>query len=379
MAYQPDAAFTGLFHAFTGHERSIGRALTQLMIERSSGDPLLVSTASDIAFFPGGGAPARIESFRKSTRGFIEFTAVSHTPLAVAYLARMRELDPAGDAWREQARKLIERAECARTSNRESMWREHVSLRAFDGLEPKIVRMVDYTLAASIDYLQRALEDPRLLEFDTLRTCYLEATSSDAGTLPVPMNDVMFATFCLAYVDIAWRIGNWLRDARIDWPNAMVLVSGQSGRPTAGVTWSSNNMCHLIWRASDEALVPERLYVAPHAPGFSVAALPDANGLAALEQTYRGIWCNTRASVELSRSMFAGTDAWQYMPSTASDMPPIPSTGNRDACTARLRRIMEDPQQLLSNCVADYVVDELGKNGNRPECVPVPGFSNVEY
>jgi len=40
---------------------------------------------------------------------------------------------------------------------------------------------------------------------------------------------------------------------------------------------------------------------------------------------------------------------------------------------------VEDPQQLLSNCVADYVVDELRRNGNRPEAVPVPGFTNVSF
>jgi hypothetical protein len=46
---------------------------------------------------------------------------------------------------------------------------------------------------------------------------------------------------------------------------------------------------------------------------------------------------------------------------------------------ARLRRIMEDPQQLLSNCVADYVVDQLRANGNRPQDVVIPGFSQVDF
>jgi hypothetical protein len=36
----------------------------------------------------------------------------------------------------------------------------------------------------------------------------------------------------------------------IDWDHAMVLVSGQSGRPPAGLTWSTNNMCNLIWLAA---------------------------------------------------------------------------------------------------------------------------------
>jgi hypothetical protein len=60
-------------------------------------------------------------------------------------------------------------------------------------------------------------------------------------------------------------------------------------------------------------------------------------------------------------------------------MPPITSVNDRDATTARLRRIMEDPTQLLSNCVADYIVDQLQDNGNRPDRVEIPGFTNVTY
>ena len=78
MTYQPDQAFAGLFFAFTGGEpESIGAQLTQTMVSQSQESPLLVSTASDIAYFPGGHSKPSIESFRKSTRGFIELTAVS--------------------------------------------------------------------------------------------------------------------------------------------------------------------------------------------------------------------------------------------------------------------------------------------------------------
>jgi hypothetical protein len=184
----------------------------------------------------------------------------------------------------------------------------------------------------------------------------------------------MFATFCLAYIDIAYRIGNWLRERNLEWPAAMVLVSGQSGRPTAGVTWSSNNICNLIWQASDGRLPPERLYVAPHAPPFSAADnLPGSAGLAEIEQTCRRIWCHTRASVEVARLMFPDQPAFGGVPEAMHDMPPIASIEDRAACVARLRRIMEDPRQLLSNCVADYVVEQLRRHGNRPEAVPVPG------
>jgi hypothetical protein len=377
MPYQPDSAFAGLFSAFTGGAPdSIGAQLTQQMVERSAGDPLLVSTASDIALFPGAGAAPRIESFRKSTRGFIELTAVSHVPLALAYLARMRELGLDDDTCRGRIGTLLEHAQRVRAANTEQMWKDHVALRAFEGQERKITRMVEYTLSLSADYLQRASADLSLLDFATLRARYLDP---DPAHAPVTMNEIMFATFCLAFIDIAYRIGNWLRVSGIDWSNAMVLVSGQSGRPTAGVSWSSNNMCHLIHSASEGALLPERLYVAPHAPGFSVAQLPDAQGLARLEANYRRLWCHTRASVEVSRAAFDGYPAFRFVPESGTDMPPIGSLDNRAALVARLRRIMEDPQQLLSNCVATYVVDALRESGNRPELVPVPGFTNATF
>ena len=132
--------------------------------------------------------------------------------------------------------------------------------------------------------MQRACNDPSLLDFETLQRQLIDA---DRDWLPVSMNDVMFATFALAYVDIAYRIGGWLREKEIDWDHAMVLVSGQSGRPTAGVTWSTNNICNLIWKSSDQRIAPERIFVAPHAPGFSVDNLPNAEALRDLEKTYR--------------------------------------------------------------------------------------------
>lgn len=135
----------------------------------------------------------------------------------------------------------------------------------FAGNEAKIAAMVERTLAFSIAYAKEALFDPRRLGREVLRRDYLERRD---GSRSASMNDVMFATFCLAYVDIAFRVGSWLRGQQLDWRHAMVLVSGQSGRPTAGVTWSSNNICNLIWQASDKELPRERLFVARTRPAL---------------------------------------------------------------------------------------------------------------
>jgi hypothetical protein len=305
----------------------------------------------------------------------IELTAVSHLPLAVCYIAQMRDLRP-GVSVRPQLEFLIGHAQKVRAANTEAMWRDHVALRAFSGVERKIVDMVEYTLARSVDYMQRAIEDESLLSFENLQQNYLDPAKS---VPPVSMNDIMFATFCLAYVDIAYRIGTWLGELNIDWSKAMVLVSGQSGRPTAGSTLVVEQYVQPDLEVVQGRLAGRQAVRGPARARLLGRKPARCRRPAAARKGYRHLWCNTRASVELSRKMFAGVQPFEFSPADMQDMPTITSIDDHAACVARLRRIMEDPQQLLSNCVADYVVDQLQKNGNRPEAVPIPGFSNVDF
>src|SRR5882757_10886371 len=121
LAYTPHESFRGLYEAYTGPD-STGQHLTQHMVRLTADDPILVGTGSDFVIFPGGGKPPVVESFRLSTRGFIELTAVSHLGPAVAWIFRMRELgDP---TWRNDAERLIARMNDVRRINSESYWRD---------------------------------------------------------------------------------------------------------------------------------------------------------------------------------------------------------------------------------------------------------------
>jgi hypothetical protein len=60
-------------------------------------------------------------------------------------------------------------------------------------------------------------------------------------------------------------------------------------------------------------------------------------------------------------------------------MPRLRSPDDRMTAITRLRFVMEDPTQLLSNSVAHFVIDQLSEHDNRPEDVVIPGFSNVVY
>jgi hypothetical protein len=64
---------------------------------------------------------------------------------------------------------------------------------------------------------------------------------------------------------------------------------------------------------------------------------------------------------------------------TLRAMPRLRSPDDRVTAITRLRFVMEDPTQLLSNSVAHFVIDQLSDHGNCPEAVVIPGFSNTTY
>ena len=385
MANAPDLDFLSLYEAYTSVPDSIGPHLNGLLGKLSSGDPLLVATGSDVVIFPGDGRPALTESFRLSTRGFIEITGVSHLGVAVPYIMRLRQLgDP---RWEADTRRLIDTATRVRAVNSEAYWRDVAAVEAWRGLEDKIADLTDYSCAVAIGFLKKFLADPDRYDFAWLRNNFLDADGPDA--LPVAMNDMMAATFALVMLDTGFRVTRWLRAQDFDWSRLMVLISGRAGRPTAGVTWQTNSMCHLLWQASERRLDPERLYIAPHAPGLDLSDLATPASAAAAEAEFRKIWFSSRATVEMGRIMYEGYPAFKRVidaapvvdadTRTVSEIPIVRSADDRRAIITRLRFVMEDPAQQLANAGAQFIIDQLCANGNRPEAVVVPGLTGTTY
>jgi hypothetical protein len=384
VTYTPDDRFRKLYDAYTGPD-STGIHLTRHTAQLTQRQPLLVVTGADFVLFPGSGRPPVVESFRLSTRGFVELTAISHLGAAVAWIFQLRELGYA--TWRDDAERLIERTRQVRSVNTEAYWVENVAVAAWAGHETKIVDLIDYTCATTITFLSACLADESRMTFDNLRHSYLDPVGSTE--VPVAIDDVMVATFALTFLDIAHRIIGWLRAHDLNWENLMVLLSGRSGRPTAGLTWATNNACHLIWRASDGKLPVENLHIAPHGPSLAVAELADAARAAAIEAQYREIFGQLRSNIGLAGKMFEGFPAFARSideppviePNTRSlqAMPKLRSPDDRVTAITRLRFVMEDPAQLLSNSVAHYVIDQLCDHDNRPGAVIIPGFSNTTY
>jgi|HubBroStandDraft_4_1064222.scaffolds.fasta_scaffold37812_2 hypothetical protein len=384
MAYAPHEDFRRLYDTYTGPD-STGQHLTRHMVRLTEREPLLVITGADFVIFPGSGQSPIVESFRHSTRGFVELTAVSHLAPCIAWIFRLRELGYVN--WRDDANRLIDRADRVRTINNTSYWEKIVAVAAYRGYESKIADMVDYACRVSSRFMKTCLQDERLMTFEHLRESFLDPINSAA--VPIPLNDVMVATFTLAFLDIAHRMIRWLRSQNLNWPALMILLSGKSGRPSSGLTWQTNNNCHLLWRASERRISPENVQITPHGPSLALSDLQDSLRVAEIERQVRDVFLHLRANIELARMMFEGYPAFvknieeppvvEAATKSLNAMPRLRSPDDRLTAITRLRFVMEDSTQLLSNSVAHFVIDQLCEHNNRPEFVVIPGFSNVCY
>jgi len=380
-----------LFETYTGHPDSIGANLAQMTIKAGANDPLIVVTGADMAIFFGDERDPVATSFRLSTRGFKELAGVSHLGPALASLIQIRDLEPDSGAWQHDARRLLTSVENARRSNSLELWRDVIAVEAYRGREEQIARMVDYCCAITARFLRKVLADESELTGENLRLDYLEARPDRVHSLgaTIPINAVMIATFFLAGLDIAHRTTRWFLEQGIDWARAMVLITGRQGRPTAGVTWTTNSVCSMILGASHDQLPLERMYIAPHAPSFTFSESRDPETLRGLEPALRRVWFSTRATVDLAPLMFAGYP--RYAPSALQppiidsstieigEMPQVRSIDDMFAMTTRLRIVMEDPRQLLSGAVTDVAVAQLRVNRHDPSKVVVPGLSGYDY
>ena len=378
---------TDLFTTYTSSADSIGARLTRATADHGASDPLIVATSADLALYPGGGKPPTVEGFRYSTRGFKELAGISHLGPAVATLVKLKQTY-GDDGWRIEAERLLAQVERSRAANGVDLWRDTIAVEAYRGREQAIADMVDYSCAVTARYLRAALADADYLTVRALRLDYLDGGGT--AELPVPMTYMMIATFFLTAMDTSYRILRWFADQEVDWDRAMVVIAGQQGRPTAGVTWNTSSVATVIRGASQFRLPLERMYLAPHAPTFATPVDGDLSEVIALEDPLRRIWFHTRATVELGRLMFP--DHPRYAPGQAgapdvadvqvteiSDMPVIHGPDDWRALVTRLRMVLEDPRQLLSGCVTDYAVDQLVDTGNDPSAVVVPGLDGVTY
>lgn len=378
--------FLDLFAAYTSGPGSIGYQLRNSTTSALASNAMLVATSTDMIIYPGNGGDPTHLNFRLSSRGFIELASISHLAPAAASLVEMRQLGRSIEDILGLAKNLKEKAQAVKDVNSEALWKNNIAAAAFEGREANIAAMVDYACAVTIRLVDAITADPAKLTADFAQQHFLEAKNSSVGAT-IPMNHVMMATFFLVGLDTSYRMSDWLLQYDIDWANAMVLVTGQQGRETAGVTISSNSVAQVLLNSFPDLPV-SRIYIAPHGPAPDITNAT-TNTLLGYEAEYRQLWGGLNGIAALGGTMFSGYPSYQVANNTSpvvnstttsvSELPAISGPDDWLAMTTRLRVVLEDVRQLLSGAVTDYAARQFRETGRNVSKVVVPGLDGYDY
>lgn len=380
--------FLELFTAYTSSKTGIGATLTESETETTNSLPLLVATSFDMILFPGKGIDPSYINFRLGSRGFKELAAVSHLGPALASLIQIRDNGAPDAVWQEQAQNLLEKTRASKNVNSTALWKDFIQVEAFQGREAAIASMVDYACTLTIRFLETVLADSSKLNAEFYRENYIEATGDVLGAT-VPYNAVMIATFFLVGLDLSYRSRKWLRSNNFDWKKAMVIITGQQGRETSGVTISTSSVAQILLESSDLDLPLERLYIAPHGAVPKIQAPVTPDSLRIHEHGFRSLWNAMTGMTHLGETMFAQYPAYALENNmrpeidastlTVSELPKILSPDDWFAMNTRMRVVVEDARQLLSGCVTDYAAKQLRIAQDDLTKIVVPGLDGVDF
>src|SRR3546814_18588067 len=124
---------------------------------------------------------------------------------------------------------------------------------------------------------------------------------------------MMAVTFALTALETIYLIIAWLNDQNIRWEDLMVQICGRAGRPSAGLTWQPNVMCHVMYQTSNQRLDPSKVIIVPTAPCIAIKALADHGKSSTFEGQYRNFWYVSLSTVEMGRLMWPDYPALKKM------------------------------------------------------------------
>jgi hypothetical protein len=385
-SYSTPQAFMDLFFDFTGSNEpgypagrpTLGQMLTQAEIDRlgarAAGGPLVMVAGSDIYVYESKtGARLAHERFRADrASGFYEMTAISHIGPALAYLARIKaDGDP---RWKERLASLQADVAKVRALNLSAAdnWLDRLDPPAWRTRKAAIRDMIDYACARTLDYVA-SLGDGSRLTTTGVNDDFFDGVSA---AYPIPFRNVMIATFMLDALRGASDVQAALAGLKLDWPNAMVLVSSRAGsNVSAGLTEGTNWLVAFLRAVSGGALPDDRIKIVPYEetrPSLGQAQLaPDD-----LQYYVQRVWGPLFYRRLIADRVFSNIPTI-YLP----DRPALPgdpgvtAAGDIDQFMIRLKHSLRDAREMLSNTVAFWMVQELADKNWNPAAVDIPGLT----
>lgn len=385
-SYTTPTPFMELFFDLSGNEErdyprgrpTIGQMLSEaefgLLRGSAAPGPLILVVGSDIHVYDSGsGTRLAHERFRADRdSGFFEMTAISHIGPAMAYLAQIKA---DGDSrWKERLASLVSHVREVRALNSRAAdnWLDRLDPPSWRTHKDQIRAMVDYACARTIDYASSLGDGTRL----TVTNVNDDFFNGKSAAYPIPFRNVMIATFMLDTVRTVTEVQSALARVKLDWANALVLVSSRAGsNVSSGLTDGTNWLVSFLQAASGFTLPGQRIKIAPYMeirPGLGDAQLAADD----LNYYTRQVWGPLYYRELIADRVFSNIPT-AYLPGRPA-LPGDPGVTSADAIDQfmiRLKHSLRDSREMLSNTVAFWMVSELGRKNWDPAAADIPGLT----
>ena len=389
--YITPQSFMDLYYDFTGYVHSdfpsdgrvaigkeVGEMQAQANIDRVSGD-LLLATSSDIVVYSGDPGHKLIckAPYRATLNsGFYEVTSISHTGIAIAYLALLKA--DGRECWQKHLDPMIDHLRQIRADNKvldkSNHWLYQLDEPAWRGKEEGIRNMIDYATSMAANYLISVKQDNDLLSIDHVVDHFLNLSNDD---YPVSYNNVMIGTFSVAALASLYSLYTTISSANLDWSKTEVLLHNLSGMNfSAGLDTHTNWLCAAIKAIAGKDFDTERMLIVPYA---DIPASVGGDSLPDVDFNYLSqvVWGALYNRPGVSRKAMAHVK--DIKRPDVADIPgnfKITGADEIGDFIQRLKFSVSDPKEMLSNTVGFWLSEEALDKDWDIDKIRLPGFTD---
>lgn len=373
--------YMAVYKAFTANYGSNARVVSVEQAEALPG-PLVVVGGATYSVFLGDGSN-ETQAFRVSVMGFEEITAISHIGPSMGFLADLvskgvtltgPEKNP---GTLEGFVAAVESVKTLNASDDSRNWLNNIdasSAPVYFYFKDQVQRLINHACGLTLNYLEKHLGGES--EYDFSYPSLQARFFNDRGDGTPGFNQVMITTFSLVALTSVMNAVESPTLQSVDWANALIMFNGMSGGIGAGVNAGTNGLTAILQAVAGDTDISDKILFAPYSQPSYDSVTNMAEGadkdaaMQQLETAYRNQYFTIAARVEVANKMFDDSIARQ--PQTYPSWTEGPAS--MEELISRLKTVMGDPRQLLSNSVGSAIAAAFVAAGRDYTKVSVPGL-----
>lgn len=385
-----DVNFQNLFKVFAAAAGTcVADQLANDLVSAYTDAPFIVISGREFLVFENDSVTEI--PFRAGVTGFNELTSISHIGPALGYFAELKERGVDVSASMSNFGSVVQAVKdlndaapipdysSGQSANpNDSYWLNKLTVTG-NPLYAEKAASIQKLISQSCDQTL-AFMDNYDLSYSNLYSYFFNDVCPKA-TDGISFNNAMIATFCLVNSDTALSLSRNELLISVDWANCNVMITGQSGGISSGLNTGTNSTyasLHNIVQNLGVDITGKVLfapYVEPAIDSIVNATYSSDDArktaLLGMANTYKTRYFNMIARSDVAAKMF-DPDKYDVLPQVYPTWED--DDVSVDTLMKRLKTVMLDPRQLLSNGTSSACGQLLNDAGWDASKVSIPGM-----